>query len=203
MSNNSIIATLKALAKDFPRRSDFNKAVAANFGKRLGSGAFRTVYDAGDVVVKLRRHRVRDDGSFGMDEINTANAEEAESYTDLKRAAPLLANFVLQPTYVKLPNKHDAIIMQKVEKLWGRLTSAQRKRHEDEDTLMGKQYRIISHVFYDSHWNNIGIIGNRAYLIDFNRGFCGDLADEFEDMAKNVLTELGVLKPKLKAVAAA
>lgn len=43
MSNDSIIATLKALAKDFPRRSDFNKAVAANFGKRLGSGAFRTV----------------------------------------------------------------------------------------------------------------------------------------------------------------
>lgn len=138
-----------------------------------------------------------------MDEINTANAEEAESYTDLKRAAPLLANFVLQPTYIKLPNKHDAIIMQKVEKLWSRLTYAQQHRHEDEDTLLGKQYRIISHVFCDSHWDNIGIIGNRAYLIDFNRGWCRSLADELEGMAKSVLKELGVLKPKLKALAAA
>lgn len=199
--SKDIIDTLEELADRNPIRADFNRAVRKAFPKCLGHGAFRSVYAADkDTVIKIRRSRPNGSG-FSMRDIRVSNQEEAEYFEMLEREQPLFARFVLPPVYWTLPNGHDVVTMRRVEKVWGKLRQSVREKHEDGDTLLGRQYRIISNVFQDAHWGNIGIIGNRAYLIDINQGFHGDewLAD-FVPMANEVLVELGEIKPKaLKA----
>lgn len=194
MSNDSTTATLVKLAKAHPKRADFNRSLKEAFGKPLGSGAFRTVFAADkETVIKVRRSRPNGSG-FRMCDIQDSNREEAEAYEQLVDEDPIFAQFVLPPIYIALPNNHDAVMMKRVEKVWGKLSQCVREKHERDDTLIGRQYRIISNVFEDSHWDNIGIMGNRVFLIDMNQGFYGKhWRDAFREMAINVLTELGVL----------
>jgi len=174
MSNASILSTLNKLASANPKRADFNRAVRNAFPKCLGHGAFRSVFAADEnTVIKLRRSRPNSSG-FTMKDIKTANQEEAEHYENLLKNNPLFARFVLPPIYYTLPNGHDAVLMRRVEKVWGKLRQSVRERHERLDTVLGRQYRIISNCFQDSHWGNIGLLNNRLYLIDINQGFYGE-----------------------------
>ena len=200
--SKDIIDTLEEIAYLNPKRADFNRAVRKAFPKCLGHGAFRSVFAADDMVIKIRRSRPNGSG-FRMSDIQTANQEEAEHYETLAMEQPLFANFVLPPIYYTLPNDHDAVVMRRVEKVWGKLRQSVREKHEDGDTLLGRQYRIISNVFQDAHWGNIGLLNNRLYLIDLNQGFHDSewLAD-CAPMATSVLTELGEIKPKAKALKA-
>lgn len=194
MSNTDVLSILNKLAKNNRKRVDFNRAVRKAFPKCLGHGAFRSVYAAGDMVVKLRRSRTNDSG-FSMSDIHPANKEEADNYEDMVRNNPMFARFVLRPTYYTLSNGHDAVLMRRVEKVWGSLPRYIRDRHEEEDTLLGRQYRIISNCFRDAHLGNIGVIGKRLYLIDLNMGFNVDMMMDFMSMAEIVLSELAGVQP--------
>ena len=195
--SKDIINKLEELADLNPKTADFNRAVRKAFPKCLGHGAFRSVYAADeDTVIKIRRSRPNRSG-FSMRDIKTANVEEAEHYENLLKNNPLFARFVLPPIYYTLPNGHDAVLMRRVEKVWGKLSQRTREKHERNNTLLGRQYRIISNCFWDSHWGNIGIIGNRAYLIDLNQGVYNDeWLEDFVAMANEVLVELGEIQAK-------
>lgn len=191
MSNKSIIATLTKLAEENKSRADFNRAVKAAFPVCLGAGAFRKVYDAGDVVIKLRRHEPRRNNAFPMSQIDSSNSDEASSYLRFKKANPIFAHFILQPTLITLPNGHDAVLMEKVDFVWGSSAmlrrSVENNRHDIHNHI-----QVISLVFMDSHDNNVGIKGNRAYLIDFN--FCGTWTgmQDYKERARNVLEAVGI-----------
>jgi tRNA A-37 threonylcarbamoyl transferase component Bud32 len=164
MSN--ALAILKTLAQDFPNRADFNKAGAANF-RKVGHGAFRIVFDGGDVVIKLRWAAPKRDNKFPMSLINSSNRDEAAAYKKLLKSNPDLATFVLKPTLVKLPNGHDVILMEKV-KVWGGMKYNARCKVVDNNTYLHDQIQVIQTAFQDAHDNNVGIKDDRAYLIDFN-----------------------------------
>lgn len=202
MSNENIIATLTKLASTTKSRKDFNQSVENTYGTRLGAGAFRKVYDAGNVVIKLRRHVPKHDNKFPMARINSSNKEEIEGYESFKKNT-FFIHFILQPTYVALPNKHDAVLMDKVDYVLGELSYDEQERLAEEKPNLYKQIQVIKEVFHDGHDFNIGIIGERAYLIDFN--FCGTWDGMMKHMkatARKCLEAAGVKfkgrKPKVK-----
>jgi hypothetical protein len=164
MSNENIISILTKLAEANPKREDFNRAVETMF-KCVGVGQFREVYAAGEVVIKLRRYTEED---FPMRQINASNREEARAYKRFLREYPVEAMLVLKPTLVKLPNKHDAVLMERVDQVYGKMALAVRNRFMDEKPLIHNQIQVIQSLFQDGHDNNVGIKGSRAYLIDFN-----------------------------------
>jgi hypothetical protein len=198
MSN--ALAILKTLAQDFPSRGDFNKAVAANF-RKVGHGAFRLVFDAGDVVIKIRRVKPKRDNAFPMSQINSSNRDEAAAYKKLLKSNPELATFVLKPTLVKLPNGHDVVMMEKV-KVWGSLNYAARCKVEETDNYLHDQIQVIQGAFQDAHDNNVGIKGDRAYLIDFNFANLWSQDEADEEFRDGVLRRMRA-KGKLLAMKAA
>jgi translation elongation factor EF-G len=164
MSNEAIIATLTKLAKANPTRGAFNRAVADKFIK-IGAGCFRMVFDAGDVVIKVRRATPIRENPFPMEKIDKSNRDEAKAYASLIKCQPTLATFVLPSTLVKLPNGHDAIIMEKVDAVWENMD-------QDDVTsnnhFLHNQIQVIQMAFQDGHDANVGVKGNRAFLIDLN-----------------------------------
>jgi hypothetical protein len=206
MSNESIIATLTKLAEANESRLEFNRAVAAAFPCMLGEGGFRKVYDAGEVVIKLRRDLPKYDNTFPMRAINIANREEGEGYESFAKENPRFAHFVLKPTYVTLPNKHDVVLMEKVDFVWGEVdewTGMGQDEYAQLNPEIHNQIQVIQEVFQDGHDGNVGIKGNRAYLIDFN--FTGTWWDSLKIhnlRARQVLEAVGVKfrgrKPKAR-----
>lgn len=207
MSNAATVATLTKLARDNPKRRDFNKAVKAAFPVCLGEGAFRKVYEAGDTVIKLRRHEPRRGNAFPMSQIDSSNADEANGYTKFKKKNAVFAHFVLEPTYVSLPNGHDAVLMKKADFVWGTTPHQIRSEIENKRHDVHNQIQIICEVFQDAHDNNIGVIGNRAFLVDFNFDKLWNSASDYKERARKVLEAVGVRfrgrKPALKAMEAA
>ena len=205
MSNDKIIATLTKLASATKSRKTFNQSVAKEFGTKLGSGAFRVVYAAGDTVIKLRRHSPRNDGRFDMDRINPSNQEESDAYSSFEDA--IMAHFILKPTYVALPNGHDAILMDKVDFVWGELDWDEQMEYAKKNPKIHDQIQIINEVFQDGHDHNVGVKGDRAYLIDFNldKTWKG-MMKSLKPRARKVLESVGVKfkgrKPKVKLLAA-
>ena len=170
----------------------------------MGGGAFRLAYDAGKLVIKLRRYEPNKDNPFSMIMINDANKEEATAYEAFKD--PIFVHFILRPTYVSLPNKHDAILMEKVDFVWGDLGYDERDEYAKNNPLVHNQIQIIKEVFRDGHDFNIGVKGNRAYLIDFNfpKTWDGEIKS-FKSSARKALEQVGVKfrgrKPKVKLLA--
>ena len=202
MSNEAIIATLTKLAKANPTRGAFNRAVADKFIK-IGSGAFRMVFDAGDVVIKVRRAVPCRENEFPMEKIDKSNRDEAKAYASLVKCQPTLATFVLKPTLVKLPNGHDAIIMEKVDDVWGNMDQSE---VEDNNHFLHNQIQVIQMAFQDGHECNVGVKGNRAFLIDLNFYDRWNLDDEerafIRSVAKDVKAALAKSAPLLMEAAA-
>lgn len=190
-------------------RRKFNALVAANF-RKLGHGAFRIVFDAGDYVIKLRRHKPYDQNEFPMREIDKSNADEVRGYKQLVKEWDYLSQFVLKPTMMRLPNKHNVVIMPKVDAVVRKLEEAGSDNDEWEEDApenLLDQVTFIEENFRDGHTANIGILGKRAYLIDINfAGLFYGAASEPKDTeawAKRLLdaVEAGVgdePKPKRK-----
>src|SRR6185369_13178317 len=102
MTKKSIITTLRKLSKRHPTRKGFNSAVGKMFPK-IGEGAFRKVYDAGEYVIKLR-HTWHDGMYYDKEEIDSGNRIEMNVYRQIAKHAPSVAYFVLKPIHVKFPN---------------------------------------------------------------------------------------------------
>jgi len=185
---DNTLAILKTLAQDFPNRGGFNKAVAANF-RKVGQGDFRLVFDAGDVVFKIRRANPKRDSAFPMSQINSSNRDEAAAYKKLLKSNPDLATFVLKPTLVKLPNRHDVVMMEKV-KVWSSLNCNARCEVEENDNYLHDQIQVIQTSFRDAHDNNVGIKGDRAYLIDFNLANLWNQDEADEEFRNGVLRRM-------------
>jgi hypothetical protein len=172
MSNDfslgSLRHTLTNLAKGNPTRKDFNAAVKRAFPVCLGEGAFRKVYEAGDLVIKVRRHEPRRCNPHPQYRIDAANSDEMKGYKDFCKTQPVLSRLVLPPTYFCLPNNHDAIIMEKMENTWEGVGCRGRMDIEENNTALHNQIQVIQEIFSDAHGANIGFKGKRAYLIDFN-----------------------------------
>lgn len=209
MSNKSIIATLTKLAAANKSRANFNKAVAAAFPTKLGAGAFRKVYAAGDTVIKLRRAIPLRSNAFPMYKIDAANRDEGEAYAKFANKHKMFAHLVLKPTYVSLPNGHDVVLMDKVDFVWREVsgwTGMCQSDYARQNPEIHNQIQVIQETFQDGHDGNIGIKGNRAYIIDFNfSGTWHGSLNEYKPRVRKVLEAVGVKfrgrKPKAAPVA--
>jgi hypothetical protein len=196
MSIDTIIDTLTTLATTYKSRVGFNKSIASHY-KKIGSGAFRIVFDAGTYVIKVRRSVPCSSNPFPIAMIHAANKDERDGYEKVKIASRTFAKFVCEPHYFSLPNGHDVIIMEKVEVVYGQLDRKSRKKY-DADDIINDQMTLISEIFVDGHWNNIGIRGNRAYLIDVNMSEFHRGSNYYEKRSRNVLRKVGVKFPGRK-----
>lgn len=195
MSNDftlgSLRHTLTKLAKDNPDRKDFNAAVKRAFPVCLGEGAFRKVYEAGNLVVKVRRHEPRRNNPHPMRRIDSANSDEMEGYNDFCKSQRVLSRLVLPPTYFFLPNGHDAIVMEKMDNTWDGVGHRGRMDIEKNNQVLHNQIQVIQEIFSDGHPGNIGFKGNRAYLIDFNFTDTWGIDDDTKRNVRKVLEAAG------------
>jgi len=193
MSQDKILATLTKLAEAHPKRADFNKAVKVAFPFVLGSGAFRRVHDTDEgFVIKLRHDKPKRDNAFPMREIDSSNKDELAGYNKIKRRSALLAHFVLKPTYFALPNGHDVVLMEKMDNTWDSIGYAARRNVEKNNHALHNQVQVIEKTFNDGHWKNIGIKGNRAFLLDVNFSNIWSWDDEDKAFARLTLEKAGV-----------
>jgi hypothetical protein len=198
---SNIRSTLEALAVEAGSdRRIFNKFVGNKY-RQIGQGAFRIVFDAGDYVIKLRRHKPWRENEFPMRQINSSNSDEMKGYKSIARDWKFVAQFVLKPTLIRLPNKHNVVIMPKVDAIVRTLEEDGIDNDEWKDDApvnLVDQVTFIQETFRDGHTANIGILGRRAYLIDINFAglFYGSAAEpqDTEAWAKRLLdaVEAGV-----------
>jgi hypothetical protein len=168
---SNLRSTLENLAVEAgTNRNIFNKLVGSNY-RKIGQGAFRIVMDAGDYVIKLRRHKPCADNEFPMRQIDTSNHDEVRGYKEIAKQWEFVTQFVLKPTLIRLPNKHNAVIMPKVDAVVRTLEedgSDNDEWQDDAPVNLVDQVTFIQETFRDGHTANIGILGKRAYLIDIN-----------------------------------
>jgi hypothetical protein len=154
---------LVSISGDFDDRMEFNQAVGRHF-PLLGVGSFRSVYDIGSHVLKLRNvvHDFEMNcGGFSVDDLERSNVLERRGYLRLRRYRGLV-RFVLEPLYWRI-GCHDVIVMRKVRTLgdgaeWSDVLDSR---------LMG-QLRFIKTYFADTHDGNMGYDDVGVYMIDLN-----------------------------------
>jgi len=208
---SNIRSTLEALAVEAGSdRRLFNKFVGNKY-RQIGQGAFRIVFDAGDYVIKLRRHKPWRENEFPMSQINSSNSDEMKGYKSITRDWKFVSQFVLKPTMLRLSNGHNAIIMPKVDAVVRTLEDDDNYDSdgwkEDAEVNLVDQVTFIEENFRDGHTANIGILGKRAYLIDINFAglFYGSAAEpqDTEAWAKRLLDAVDApAVPKKKKIAA-
>jgi hypothetical protein len=180
----SIRALLKSLASDFKDENDFESAVKDRCDEHLGSGMYRSVSVFGDFVVKVSW------GGWGTD----GNVTEAKFYNALKLRMPALAQFLVKPTLWRLPNKHNIIVMPRVNSMSPDCEEYDFNVIVDEDftPIMREQLKFIQATFFDSHESNVGwdYKLQRVWMIDFNIGCIGDFKAEEVEKASKLLQKV-------------
>lgn len=165
-------ATLKTTVRNIAKlagenRETFNHMIMGEFGKCIGSGAFRMVFASKDWVIKVRRHEMREDASFSMQEIEPSNREEIAGFRKLTRNWKVLSQFVMTPFYMKLANGHDVILMRKVDYVIGQ--RAYSTKWCNKNPLLEQMVSLLTECFRDAHEENLGVLNGRVYMIDVNR----------------------------------
>lgn len=209
----SLEAKLIKLAKAYKGRRSFNRAVKKQF-PYINDGAFRIVCDAGNYAIKIRH--AEEQGCFDMDDIDSANEQEADNYQRLMEQAPAVAFFVLAPIYIPLANGHDAILMRKVSVISNDKEFGDAIGETQDDgveiyglddyvlhrftPLMRQQYDFITATFSDSHDDNIGwdFPSQRVWYIDYNHG-AGTGEDENHRRAQRIMKRVTQSGKKAKA----
>lgn len=165
MTKAQTIATLKELATKYKSRSGFNRAVGKMFGE-IGEGAFRRVHTDGAYAIKIRLTPTEASNCVEPEELDSANEDEMVSYIQIAKHAPDVAYFVLKPTYISLPNDHDAVLMKRVDAEPTECIDT----IVDSHPMMRKQYDFILDTFNDAGDTNIGwdTRSKRMWYLDLN-----------------------------------
>jgi hypothetical protein len=178
---------LEAIARRCKTRGDFNKAAMKEFPK-VGEGSYRVALDAGDYVIKLRL--TDKEGAWSPCMMEPCNAVERQNWMALTNEFQF---FVLEPTYIVLPNDHDAVIMPKVAVFNAAHMSWCDFRSTYFSPLMNEQWVFIRNAFADSHEHNIGwsVAEQRVWLIDYNHGAHFERrGDEVSTSAKDIIKKV-------------
>jgi hypothetical protein len=198
----SLADCLGTIAEKSSTMESFLRNVNKQFNK-IGQGAFRVVFDAGNFVVKIRRHEPWEENEYCMEGqrgILASNREERAGYNRLKKNAPHLKYFVMEPHYFKLANGHNVIIMEKATML-GKALGCSKDEYgyyeinsDDlvEGSIVERQHAFINENFADSHDNNMGINKDGLLvMIDFNFNHT-DYSNNLETIeeAKNIYREV-------------
>jgi hypothetical protein len=192
MLNKTKISKASTLVKKIAANSKGRKMILKNMRKKfdeLGHGVFRTVFNVGGVAVKIRNPEPGECwGSFSQRECDNSNRDEYNAYRSLASDYPSLAMCVLKPTYLKLANGHDAILMPLVSVLDDDTEDLYDAEFPGFTRNMKRQYEFITNHFRDAHDHNIGwsVEEDRVWIIDMNVSH-NNYDEDSERQAKRLL----------------